>query len=76
MTCPAPLSRTLVAEHVAGCARCRRNIAAAAERASVTAQRDAAREREHVAQLHADQARRSAEWPIERIRALMAEVGG
>jgi hypothetical protein len=74
--CPPPISPEAVAEHVAGCARCRGNIAAAAVRAAESAGRDAATEREHVERLHVEQARRAAEWPVERFRALMAEVGG
>ena len=74
VTCPPPTSRDAVVRHVAGCPRCRRNTAAAEDRAVEAARRDAAVERERVDQLHVEQAQRSAEWPVERIRALMATV--
>jgi len=43
-------------------------------RARRWAAEDAARQQAWEAELHAAQARRAAEWPPERIRALMAEV--
>jgi hypothetical protein len=50
------------------------NLKAAQTRAAAWEQQRAAAEKTRLAALAAGQARRAAEWPIDRIRSLMQEV--
>jgi hypothetical protein len=50
------------------------NLKAAKARAAAWEQQRAAAEKTRLAALAAGQARRAAEWPIDRIRSLMQEV--